>query len=57
MKKKSKRNNLTTISPIPDEIIKYSRCAFLHTKTPIMVGIKIIYVCLECAKEKEKENG
>jgi hypothetical protein len=59
--------SLTTIGPIPENIIKWGNCLLLHTKTPIWDGDyqkdertgkmirNIRWICKIC--DKDKENG
>jgi hypothetical protein len=55
IKRKSKIDNgLTTISPIPDEILKWGECLLIHEKIPVLVGTQLKYICPICMK-KDKD--
>jgi hypothetical protein len=51
MKRSRKRNgsSATTLSPIPEAILKYARCCFLHEQFPVLMpNMTIQYFCKEC---------
>jgi hypothetical protein len=57
IKRKSKSNNgLTTISPIPEEILKFGECWLLHEKIPVLIGTEIKYYCPICTERRIKEK-
>jgi hypothetical protein len=48
------QDNLTTIPPLPESVVKWGRCLLLHEKIPVMIGDKIKYICMECYNEWQR---
>ena len=53
---KISKESITTISAIPEGVLRWARCAFLHDYVPIIDSetLKIRHICVQCTKEKMK---
>jgi hypothetical protein len=46
-------DNLTTTSPLPDDVLKWGKCLLLHKKIPVMTENGIKYICKECKNDND----
>lgn len=48
---------LTALQKFPELMQKYYECMLLHERVPKMTEEGIKWVCLECTKEKDKNEN